>query len=99
MQPDVVRHHWHTIEAFSRHIHEKVVKKLLVIFALALRLDDEEWFVKRHRYEESSGDHLRYMKYYARSEEENKKLGGVWLKGCVCLYRSDLQLATDRRCV
>ncbi|KAI9041827.1 putative 1-aminocyclopropane-1-carboxylate oxidase [Aspergillus affinis] len=29
----------------------------------------------------TSGDHLRYMKYYARSEEENLKLGGVWLKG------------------
>lgn len=86
--PDVVERHRQTIEAFSRHVHEEVVKKLLVVFALALELDDEEWFVKRHRYEESSGDHLRYMKYYARSEEENKKLDGVWLKGYVYTYLS-----------
>lgn len=85
--PDVVRQHWRAIESFSRHVHEHVVRKLLVIFALALRLDDEEWFVKRHRYEASSGDHLRYMKYYARSEEENEKLGGVWLKGYVSVPR------------
>ena len=57
------------------------MNRLLIIFALALGLDDEEWLVKKHRYQKASGDHLRYMKYYARSEEENKKLGGVWLKG------------------
>lgn len=79
--PEVVRQHWATIERFSKHIHDQIVKKLLVIFAIILELDDEDWFVNRHRYEQSSGDHLRYMKYYARGEEENKKLGGVWLKG------------------
>ncbi|KAE9575589.1 hypothetical protein CGMCC3_g8249 [Colletotrichum fructicola] len=79
--PEVVKEHWATIERFSRHVHDHIVKKLLVIFALALGLEDEEWFVKKHRYEKSSGDHLRYMKYYARSEEENEKLDRVWLKG------------------
>ncbi|KAJ0109863.1 flavonol synthase [Diaporthe amygdali] len=81
--PDIVRQHWSTIKEFSERVHEQIVKKLLVVFAVALGLDDEEWFLKRHRYEESSGDHLRYMKYHARSEEENQKLGGVWLKGQV----------------
>ncbi|GME40731.1 UPF0676 protein [Neofusicoccum parvum] len=79
--PEAVKQHWKTIEHFSKLVHENVVKKLLVILAIALGLDDEEWFLQRHRYEKSSGDHLRYMKYYARSQEENKKLGGVWLKG------------------
>lgn len=79
--PEIVKRHWTTIERFSKQVHEQVVKKLLVIFAIALQLDDEEWFLRRHRYEKSSGDHLRYMKYYARSDEENQKLGGVWLKG------------------
>lgn len=79
--PDVVRQHWGTIRTFSQRVHEQIVKKLLVVFAVALGLEDEEWFLKRHRYEENSGDHLRYMKYHARSEEENQKLGGVWLKG------------------
>ncbi|KAK7737216.1 hypothetical protein SLS63_003007 [Diaporthe eres] len=79
--PDVVRQHWGTIRAFSERVHEQIVKKLLVVFAVVLGLEDEEWFLKRHRYEENSGDHLRYMKYHARSDEENQKLGGVWLKG------------------
>lgn len=78
-----MRQHWGTIKAFSQRVHEQIVKKLLVVFAVVLGLEDEEWFLKRHRYEENSGDHLRYMKYHARSEEENQKLGGVWLKGYV----------------
>lgn len=82
-QPEVVRRHWAEIESFSKRIHDGIVKKLLVVFAIALGLGDEEWFVNRHRYEKSSGDHLRYMKYYKRNEEENQKLGGVWLKGLV----------------
>ncbi|KAL3298230.1 putative 1-aminocyclopropane-1-carboxylate oxidase [Colletotrichum asianum] len=88
--PDVVKEHWATIEKFSRHVHDHIVKKLLVIFALALGLDDEEWFVKKHRYEKSSGDHLWYMKYYARSEEENRKLDGVWLKGYYGYLKSSI---------
>ncbi|KAH7114437.1 putative 1-aminocyclopropane-1-carboxylate oxidase [Dendryphion nanum] len=79
--PEVVKRHWTTIEDFSKRIHEDIVKKLLVIFAIALELDDENYFVARHRYEKTSGDHLRYMKYYRRTDEENQKLGNVWLKG------------------
>ncbi|KAJ5347978.1 non-heme dioxygenase in morphine synthesis N-terminal [Penicillium brevicompactum] len=79
--PELVKRHWEVIEKFSKHINDQIVRKLLIIFAIALGLEDEEWFVKKHRYEKSSGDHLRYMKYYSRSEEENRKLGGVWLKG------------------
>ncbi|KAH8171456.1 2OG-Fe(II) oxygenase superfamily protein [Sarocladium implicatum] len=79
--PEAIKQHWDTIKGFSTHIHDQIVKKLLTIFALALELEDENWFVNKHRYEESSGDHLRYMKYYARPAEENEKLGGVWLKG------------------
>ncbi|KAL4862274.1 hypothetical protein BDV12DRAFT_190540 [Aspergillus spectabilis] len=72
--------HIHSIEKFSKHIHDYIIRKLLVIFAVALGLEDENWLVNKHRYEQASGDHLRYMKYYARSREENEKLGGVWLK-------------------
>lgn len=52
--PEVVQSHIDTIETFSKHIHDEIVKKLLIIFALALGLEDEEWFVKKHRYEKSS---------------------------------------------
>lgn len=79
--PDIINEHIRIIKEFSKHIHDEIVTKLLVIFAISLGLEDENWLVNKHRYESSSGDHLRYMKYYARSQEENDKLGGVWLKG------------------
>lgn len=81
--PDLLRQHWDEVERFSRHVHEVIVYRLLVVFALALGLEgqDEEWLVKRHRYEAESACHLRYMKYLVRSREENEKCGGVWLKG------------------
>ncbi|KAL2822701.1 putative 1-aminocyclopropane-1-carboxylate oxidase [Aspergillus cavernicola] len=79
--PEIVKQHWQSIQKFSQHIHDHIVQRLLTIFAVALGLDDDQWLVNKHRYEQSSGDHLRYMKYYARSEQENEKLGGVWLKG------------------
>ncbi|KAL5343254.1 putative 1-aminocyclopropane-1-carboxylate oxidase [Aspergillus crustosus] len=79
--PEIVKEHIQSIGKFSRHIHDSIVRKLLVVFAVALGLEDENWLVNKHRYEQTSGDHLRYMKYYARSQEENDKLGGVWLKG------------------
>lgn len=88
--PEVVKEHWDTIRKFSTHIHDQIVRKLLVIFAVALGLKDEEYLVNKHRYEEKSGDHLRYMKYYARSEEENQKLGDVWLKGYVTFAPSEI---------
>lgn len=93
LHPEVVKRHWDTIKQFSTHIHDQIVKKLLVIFAVSLGLKDEEFLVNKHRYEETSGDHLRYMKYYARSEEENQKLGGVWLKG----YFFPLQISATKR--
>lgn len=79
--PDLIKQHWDEIERFSRHVHHQIVHRLLVIFALALGLEDEECLVKKHRYDENSACHLRYMKYLVRSAEENKKCGGVWLKG------------------
>lgn len=79
--PDTLKRHWAEIEYFSKHVHNRIVHRLLIIFALALGLEDEEWLVKRHRYEAESACHLRYMKYLVRSEEENEKCGGIWLKG------------------
>lgn len=79
--PEPLRRHLGEVERFSRHVHDHIVYRLLVVFALALGLEDEEWLVKRHRYEEESACHLRYMKYLVRSAEENEKCGGVWLKG------------------
>lgn len=68
------------IEHFARHIHNEIVQKLLILFAIILELP-EDYFLKVHRYEEKSDCHLRYMKYHRRTDEENEKLGNIWSKG------------------
>ena len=79
-QPEVFKEHWDEIESFGKTIHDDIVRKLLILFAIVLELP-EDYFLKHHRYEEKSDCHLRYMKYNARSQEENAKLGETWVKG------------------
>jgi isopenicillin N synthase-like dioxygenase len=78
--PALIKDRWPTIEKFARHIHHEVVGKLLVLIAIILELP-EDFFLQKHRYEEKSDCHLRYMKYHSRPAEVNAKLNNVWVKG------------------
>jgi isopenicillin N synthase-like dioxygenase len=78
--PDVVNHNREEIEQFARHIHDEIVGKLLVLFAILLELP-EDYFLQRHRYDVPSDCHLRYMKYHHRTPEQNQTLENVWVKG------------------
>ncbi|KAL7417102.1 hypothetical protein BDY24DRAFT_432851 [Mrakia frigida] len=80
-RPAPVAANWDEIQQFGKDVHDQVVKKLLVIFAHVLELDDKEYFVKRHEYDVQSEDHLRYMKYKVRSEKENDKANGLYTGG------------------
>ena len=78
--PQLIQEHWPEIEKFGNHIHHEVVHKLLILFAIILELP-EKFFLERHRYDEKSDCHLRYMKYNRRTSEVNEKLQNVWVKG------------------
>ncbi|KAI5263146.1 Clavaminate synthase-like protein [Aureobasidium subglaciale] len=78
--PAVLQDHIKEIETFSRKCHSEVVVKLLKLFALLLRVD-EDFFVKDHAYDDFGEDHLRYMHYAARSAEENAKVGELYTPG------------------
>jgi isopenicillin N synthase-like dioxygenase len=78
--PQIIKDNWADIEKFGRHIHHEVVNKLLVLFAIILELP-ETFFLERHRYDEKSDCHLRYMKYDHRTQEINEKLQNIWVKG------------------
>lgn len=80
-QPEVLRAHIKEIEAFSRKCHEKVVTKLLKLFAILLELPDEDQLVKSHVYDDKGEDHLRYMHYKARTPEENRAVGELYSPG------------------
>ncbi|ETS75196.1 hypothetical protein PFICI_13680 [Pestalotiopsis fici W106-1] len=78
--PDVINTNRAEIEHFARHINDHVVGRLLVLFAIILELP-EDYFLQRHRYNQRSDCHLRYMKYHHRTAEQNKILENVWVKG------------------
>ncbi|KAL4787080.1 hypothetical protein BJX76DRAFT_345769 [Aspergillus varians] len=79
-QPSIVTSNRPAIESFARHIHDEIVRKLLILIAIILELP-EDHFLKVHRYSEPSDCHLRYMKYHQRTAAENEKAGGIWSKG------------------
>jgi len=78
--PTLIKDNWAEIEKFGRHMHDKVVSKLLVLFAIILELP-EGYFLTKHRYSGKSDCHLRCMRYHARTPEDNAKLNNVWVKG------------------
>jgi len=78
--PTVLRNNWAQIEKFSRHINDHIVTKLFKLFAIVLELP-ENYFADFHKYEEVDSSYLRYMKYHARTPEQNEALGNIWLKG------------------
>ncbi|KAK4506479.1 hypothetical protein PRZ48_000211 [Zasmidium cellare] len=79
-QPEVIAAHRAEVEHFARHIHDQIVKKLLILCAFMLELP-EDHFLRSHRYEERSNCHLRYMKYHAASSAESSELKETWFKG------------------
>ncbi|KAK0730908.1 hypothetical protein B0H67DRAFT_474493 [Lasiosphaeris hirsuta] len=70
------------IQHFIERTHKDVLGKLLRIFAIALEINDEDFFVKLHSYDGHDETFLRYMQYYdAFSEEERKITKGLWFAG------------------
>ncbi|KAF2715734.1 2OG-Fe(II) oxygenase superfamily protein [Pleomassaria siparia CBS 279.74] len=64
------------IEDFSRRSLE-LASKVFTLFSIILELP-EDYFSKRHLYEDKSEDHLRYMVYRPRSEEDDAKVQNTW---------------------
>jgi isopenicillin N synthase-like dioxygenase len=79
--PDVIKQNYAEIERFHRHIHESVVYKLLRLIAIILELPDEDFLVNAHLYQDNSECFLRYMRYLARSTEENENFQNLYLRG------------------
>ncbi|KKY25208.1 putative 2og-fe oxygenase [Phaeomoniella chlamydospora] len=74
-QPDLLQTHMAEIETFSKALHHNIVLPLLRLFAIVLRLPDEESLARQHSYEKRSEDHFRYMLYNKRTPEEHEASG------------------------
>lgn len=57
------------IASFHRDLFDKVARKLFVLMSIILELP-EDFLAKAHGYDETSDDHLRYMIYNRRTQEE-----------------------------
>ncbi|KAF1817083.1 2OG-Fe(II) oxygenase superfamily protein [Eremomyces bilateralis CBS 781.70] len=57
-------------EKFQRHLASYVLRRLLILSAIIMELDDEEALWKLHDYESQSQCHLRYMLYHPRTPDE-----------------------------
>lgn len=74
-----IHDHYNEVSTFSREAFE-VARKLFVLFAIILELD-ENYFADKHAYDDPSDDHLRYMSYKPRSVEEDAKVENTWSRG------------------
>ena len=62
------------IDTFQRHLHFRVLRRLLILSAIIMELPDEEALWKLHDYESRSQCHLRYMLYHPRTPKELEKM-------------------------
>ncbi|KAK8071370.1 hypothetical protein PG997_011573 [Apiospora hydei] len=80
--PRLVLDHLAEIKDFSLRIHNNLLLPLLRLFAHVLELEDEDFFVRRHRYEAEGLEYLRYMKYHPRpAATDAAEFGNIWTPG------------------
>ncbi|EMR71982.1 putative flavonol synthase protein [Eutypa lata UCREL1] len=65
----VVEENYEEIAQFHRELWDKVIRKLFVVISLILELP-EDFLADAHDYDKVSDDHLRYMIYNVRTQEE-----------------------------
>lgn len=63
-------------EKFQKHMASYILRRLLILSAIIMELDDEEALWKLHNYESQSQCHLRYMLYHPRTAEELEIMKG-----------------------
>ncbi|PYH94484.1 Clavaminate synthase-like protein [Aspergillus ellipticus CBS 707.79] len=70
------------IQRFIDFTHKDILYKVYRLFAVALQLPDEDFFVRLHDYDTHDESWLRYMEYYdERSPETSTDEKGLWLGG------------------
>ncbi|KAJ5860546.1 uncharacterized protein N7529_007856 [Penicillium soppii] len=76
----LVRQNYDEIATFHRDLFDNVIRKLFVLLAIILELP-EDYLVNAHAYDKRSDDHLRYMIYNTRTQEEWDKAQAVTTGG------------------
>lgn len=74
-----IQENYEELARISRTAFE-IARKLLVLFAIILELD-ENYFVHRHKYDDPSDDHVRFMRYHPRTKADDAKVENIWARG------------------
>ncbi|KAF8432736.1 hypothetical protein L210DRAFT_3711347 [Boletus edulis BED1] len=80
LHPQVLRSFLPELDAFARHNYFNILHPILRLIALSLELP-EETLVEKHTFDGQSETLITFMRYYARTEEEEAKSKNVWIKG------------------
>ena len=81
-QPSTLEPYLDETQKFTDYLHKDTLFKILRLFARALKLPSEEYFVERHKYEGQDVTWARIMAYYdEHTEEDLQNTRGVWLMG------------------
>lgn len=79
-QPRALEPFRNEIQQFVDTVHKDILYKLLRLFAFALKIDDEDFFVKLHDYNKHDESWFRWMEYYDndsnRADDKSLWLGG-----------------------
>ena len=76
-QPKALEPYREEIQDFVKVVHEDVLYKILRLFALALGMQSEDFFVKLHDYTKHDESWFRWMEYY----DDKSPKDAVWLGG------------------
>ncbi|KAJ5605359.1 hypothetical protein N7510_010513 [Penicillium lagena] len=81
-QPSTLLPYKDEVQRFIDFTHKEILFKILRLFAMALKIEDEDFFVKLHSYEKHDETWLRYMEYFDEyTDEERQQTKGLWLGG------------------
>ncbi|TBU57629.1 Clavaminate synthase-like protein [Dichomitus squalens] len=68
------------VRVFAEHNHRDVLQNILRLLALGMEIP-EETFVKMHGFDAVGDSHVRWIKYFPLTEEDEVKTNHVWLRG------------------
>ncbi|RFU24885.1 hypothetical protein B7463_g11451, partial [Scytalidium lignicola] len=62
-------------------IHKDILSRIYRVFAIALEIEDEEFFVKLHSYDKHDESWARWMEYYDGDQSGQNDKESLWLGG------------------
>ena len=68
-QHNITAENYDEIASFHRELFDKVIRKLFILISIVLELP-EDYLLNLHAYDQPSDDHLRYMIYNVRTQDE-----------------------------